>query len=299
MGKYASEFVKVLQSWVGLKEFNGSHKHIIDIYNSQKPLPVGYKLKYTDAWCAGTITAAAVKLGYTDIIPCECSCPRMIELAKKMGIWVEADDYVPVPGDIIMYDWNDSGNGDNRGGADHVGGVEKVVGNKITIIEGNYSNAVKRRTLAVNGKYIRGYITPKYDAETTAPVKPAQPVQPAKNAVAEDGEWGKKTTEASQKVLGTTVDGIISNQPASCMKYVPAALTSSWEFKTSKFGAGSELIKAIQKLVGATADGLCGIKTVKAMQEFLKKKKLYTGAIDGIMGQKTVIGWQKYINSKM
>lgn len=160
-----SQYVAQLQSWVGLKESDGSHKQIIDIYNTISPLPVGYKLKYTDAWCAGTTSAAAQVCNATDIIPTECSCPRMITKAKSMGIWVEADDYVPQPGDLILYDWDDSGKGDNTGGPDHVGGVEKVTSKKITVIEGNYSNAVKRRTLDVNGRYIRGYIVPKFDAE--------------------------------------------------------------------------------------------------------------------------------------
>lgn len=159
------EFVAQLQSWVGLKESNGSHKKIIDIYNTIKPLPVGYKLKYTDAWCAGTISAAAQVCNATDIIPTECSCPRMVEKAKEMGCWVEADNHRPQYGDIILYDWDDSGKGDNTGRPDHVGGVEKVSGDTITVIEGNYSNSVKRRTLPVNGRYIRGYIVPKYDAE--------------------------------------------------------------------------------------------------------------------------------------
>lgn len=160
-----SEIVKQLQSWVGLKESDGSHKAIIDIYNTISPLPVGYTLKYTDAWCAGTISAAAQKCKATDIIPVECSCPRMVAKAQLMGIWVEADAYVPSPGDIVMYDWQDSGSGDNKNTPDHVGMVEKVSGNTITVIEGNYSSAVKRRTLEVNGKYIRGYIVPMYDAE--------------------------------------------------------------------------------------------------------------------------------------
>jgi peptidoglycan hydrolase-like protein with peptidoglycan-binding domain len=88
----------------------------------------------------------------------------MITLAQKMGIWVENDAHKPEPGDIILYDWDDSGSGDNKGNSDHVGVVEKVSGTTITVIEGNYSNAVKRRTLKVNGKYIRGYIVPKFEA---------------------------------------------------------------------------------------------------------------------------------------
>ena len=82
MGKYASEIVKLAQSWVGIKEGSDGHKMILDIYNSQKPLPRGYAMKMKDAWCAATTTALAVKLGYTDIIPCECSCTKLIEMAK-------------------------------------------------------------------------------------------------------------------------------------------------------------------------------------------------------------------------
>ena len=117
-----------------------------------------------------------------------------------------------------------------------------------------------------------------------------------------DGEWGKATTTLSQKVLGTTVDGIVSNQPVSCMQYVPNALESSWEFERTNYKAGSQLIKAIQELVGLTGrdvDGHCGKTTVKAIQTFLKNLGFYTGKIDGIMGEKTVKGWQKYINSRL
>lgn len=165
MGRYASKIVAQAQAWLGKNEADGSHKEIIDVYNSHKPLARGYALKYTDAWCSGFVSAVAIKLGYTDIIPTEVGCGKHITLFQNKGIWVEDDSYVPKAGDIIFYDWDDSGSGDNRGGADHVGIVEKVVDNTIQVIEGNYSNSVKRRYLKVNGRYIRGYGVPKYDAE--------------------------------------------------------------------------------------------------------------------------------------
>jgi hypothetical protein len=86
-----------------------------------------------------------------------------------MGIWIENENRVPNPGEIIFYDWDDSSSystKDNTGSPEHVGLVEKVSGGYITVIEGNYSNSVKRRTIAVNGRYIRGYGVPKYDTET-------------------------------------------------------------------------------------------------------------------------------------
>lgn len=174
--KYASKILEQARAWLGCKESDGSHKKIIDTYNAHKPLARGYKVKYTDSWCATFVSAVAIACAYTDIIPTECGCQKMIELFKKLGCWVEADDYVPAPGDVCFYDWDDNGKGDCTGWSDHVGYVEKVEGNTITLIEGNRSNRVKRCTIKVNGRYIRGYGVPKYDAEpaekpvATAPV---------------------------------------------------------------------------------------------------------------------------------
>lgn len=160
--------VGIMQGWVGLKESNGSHKKIIDIYNNHKPLARGYTVKYTDAWCATTVSAAAIEAGLTDIIPTECGCNPMITLFKNLREWQENDAYVPAPGDVIFYDWQDSGKGDNTGSADHVGIVEKVVGSTITVIEGNRSDSVSRRNLVVNGRYIRGYGVPNYASKATS-----------------------------------------------------------------------------------------------------------------------------------
>ena len=93
-----------------------------------------------------------------------------LEAAKKMGCWQENDAYVPSPGDAILYDWQDNGISDNTGNPDHVGTVIEVYKESgyMVIEEGNYSNAVKKRTLSINGKFIRGFITPKYDDNTVA-----------------------------------------------------------------------------------------------------------------------------------
>lgn len=165
--KTRSVIVNLARSWVGKNEADGSFKSIIDIYNSHKPYARGVKMEYSWEWCACTWSALAIKLGYTDIIPLEISCTKLIELSQKMGIWREDDAYIPAPGDGIIYDWQDkSGKADNQNSPDHIGIVEEVKNGIITVIEGNYSNSVKRRQLEVNGKYIRGFICPKYDAET-------------------------------------------------------------------------------------------------------------------------------------
>lgn len=156
------------RSWIGCKESDDSHKQIIDVYNADKPLPRGFKMGYGNEWCAAFVTACAIKCGATDIIPKECSCNNMIELFKGLGRWEENDAHVPSPGDILFYDWDDKGTGDNTGKVEHVGIVEKVSGNAITVIEGNYKTECKRRVLEVNGRYIRGYGVPKYEDEPAA-----------------------------------------------------------------------------------------------------------------------------------
>ena len=154
--------VDVMRGWLGWTEANGKFRRIIDLYNTQNPLPRRYPVKYNDEWCAATVTAAGMAAGLQDIIYGECGCGKMIALYEARGLWVEDDAYIPSPGDIIMYDWDDSGLGDNRGNPDHVGVVEQVVGGTITIVEGNKGGAVARRKLAVNGRYIRGYCVPDY-----------------------------------------------------------------------------------------------------------------------------------------
>lgn len=168
MAKTASTALAQAREWIGRNEADGTHKGIIDVYNGHTPIARGYKVKYTDAWCATFVSAVAIRCGLTEIIPTECGCGQMVELFRAMGEWQESDSRTPAPGDVIFYDWDDSRTGDCMGWPDHVGIVEGVDGGKITVIEGNKNNAVGRRVLAVDGRYIRGYGVPRYEEESGA-----------------------------------------------------------------------------------------------------------------------------------
>ena len=170
-------------SFLGCNEADGSHRKIIDLYNSHKPLAAGYKVTYSDAWCDTFVSAVAIAEELTDIIPTECGCDRHIELFKKLGRWVEDDAYVPSPGDYIFYDWQDSGSGDNTGSSDHVGIVVSVSGNTIKVIEGNKSDAVGYRNIAVNGRYIRGYGVPDYESKASTAAVPVTPTDDNEKAI--------------------------------------------------------------------------------------------------------------------
>lgn len=152
------------------------HRKVLETYNAQVPLPRGYRLRSSDPWCAATVSAVFLMQGYNGFS--ECSCPQMIKKAMKLGIWIEDDNYVPEIGDVIMYDWQDLGWGDNVGVADHVGIVIGISDNNILVREGNYNGSVRDRSIRIGGKYIRGYIIPPYESKVKIdpndePQKPA------------------------------------------------------------------------------------------------------------------------------
>lgn len=193
-----NKVVETAKRHIGCKEGSNEHHQIIDLFNTVKP--DGWKMTYSAAWCAAFATEVLIEaLGAADakkVAPMSANCDNMIRHAKEMGCWVEDDSYKPKKAEMVLYDWQDTGVGDNKGGADHVGIVEKVNGNTITVIEGNYADMVKRRTLAVNGRYIRGYVCPMYSKIATkkAPAKKEEPkpkktiLEIAKEVI--DGKWG-------------------------------------------------------------------------------------------------------------
>ena len=159
------EVVHTAESWLGAKEADGSHRQIIDVYNSVTPLPRGYTVTYEDAWCATFDSAVAIRCGLTDIIPRECSCEEQIDLFRELGCWQEDDGYVPLPGDLIFYHWDCMELGDCSSWSDHVGIVVGTLGPLIKVIEGNKDNDVSYRITIVDAPGIRGYGLPNYESK--------------------------------------------------------------------------------------------------------------------------------------
>ncbi len=272
------QVVKTAELYLGYRESDGSHKKIIDLYNSHKPLARRYPVKYTDNWCATFVSAIAIRLGLTDIMPTECGCQKMIALYQNLGRWVENDAYVPKPGDIVMYDWEDSGMGDSTGYADHVGFVVSVDGKSMRIIEGNRSDQVKYVNLQVNGRYIRGYCTPDYAAKAqTMPVAPSKSLKERiqawqKAAIADgykfpkygaDGEWGAECESVAKKAI--------------CKR-------SYWPWPRKN------LTKIVQEAVGVPADGKFGKNTKSAVITYQKHCDLAADGAVGINTWKRILG---------
>lgn len=189
--------------------------------------------------------------------------------------------------------WRKGQAGYSADGAGHVAVVEEINGSTFKISQSGYgsSNPFWLTTYQTgsesHGAYtFQGFI---YIGEWD---------EPHHDVLDVDGSWGPATTRYTQKFLGTTVDGVVSRQPRSNKKFLPNASTSTWEFKVIGYKGGSAMVRALQILIGADADGYFGKQSVIALQKFLQARGFYHGSIDGSMGPETVKAWQRFINSQ-
>lgn len=155
----------IINAWVGATKGSAQHLEILEIYNSHKPLARGYKMQVKDAYCAATVSAAYIKAGIAEYTGTECGVEKFVQIAKSKGIWVENDAHFCHVGGACVYDWDDDGKGDCTGAGDHIGIVTQVnsAAGTFVVTEGNMSGGkVGKRTMAINGKYIRGFICPNF-----------------------------------------------------------------------------------------------------------------------------------------
>lgn len=190
-GCTANDIIRTAKNFLGANESDGSFKRIIDIYNTIKPLPVGYELQYTDDWCDAFVSACAWLDDAHELIGAECGVERHIEIFKEKGIWIEDGSIVPRVGDIIVYNW-DKSNQPNDGFADHIGFVVNVEGDYINTIEGNVSQSVAYRRYPVGSGYIRGFARPKYAEGTNTSTDTQKPLKTTQEVAEEviNGVWG-------------------------------------------------------------------------------------------------------------
>lgn len=214
-------FVNVIRGWLGLNKYSQTHRPIVDLYNTITPLPVGYKLTYNDAYCAATPSAAAWKLGITDIVFPECGTGRMIDLYKKAGRWVEDDAYTPQVGDLIMYNWDDNGCGDCDCHSSHVGTVADVNGKHFRVIEGNtgWNGCVGYREMEVNGRYIRGYCCPDFASKASGASPEWQAQFEAMRKELQDNEASAWSKEARDWAVDNGIINGIGTLPDGTTNY--------------------------------------------------------------------------------
>ena len=157
-----SQIDKVLNNckkYLGIGEGSPSHTHILNVYNSHRPLARGYIVKPSDAWCMTFISAmfiesdAVAALGLT-----ECGCQEYVNYARRNNMIVSE----PTVGDLIFYDWG----GDSV--ADHVGIIYHRSGNLVNVYEGNRNDSVATRSIGIKDSRIKCFVRPKYASAAEA-----------------------------------------------------------------------------------------------------------------------------------
>ena len=237
------EIVRVAKSYIGTVGGSSAHADIIHIFNTVKPF--GYTAHKSDPWCSEFVSACAIqafgKKTAVKYFPLSAACAYMISKAKEMNIFVESDKYIPDKGDFILYDWDDGSNyakTDNKNTPDHVGIVEYYKSGYIHVIEGNYSNRVKRRTIPINGRYIRGFVTPDYDKIKSPNKKNKSTTEIVKEVL--KGDWG--TGEQRKRALTNA-----GYDYEEIQKEVNRIVNLTIDTIVNKYGVGSERVKKLGK----------------------------------------------------
>lgn len=201
-----------LLRYLGITEGSAEHGQIATDYNrlAGRPegLPRGHKALVTDDWCAIFAAGQAHAMGLTEAYPMECSCSKIIEIAKGMGIWIEDDGYIPVPGDWVLYAWKGQEGVDNTLAPNHIGTIYHCDGEIMLAVEGNKGDKVDTRALAVGDKRIRGFVHPDLSGligtviapvqvpVVGEPVEPVNPKLPVLHSSVEDvPEWGRAAVQ--------------------------------------------------------------------------------------------------------
>lgn len=188
-----------------------------------------------------------------------------------------------------------------RGAEHHTGIVVGCDSAHVFTVEGNtgYSagyrgGAVLRRTYARNDAGISGYGVPDWSLAGGDPlVLPRSNVLEQTRSLEVDGYLGVQSVTAWQRALGTTVDGFVSSQDWADWGATPRLVA----VERVDLGTGSELVRAIQGVVGAEVDGLMGAQTVRCLQAWLEDRGFPCGGIDGVLGILTAKAVQRSLNA--
>lgn len=113
-------------------------------------------------WCACFVSWCADQVGYIQEgkTPKFSACTDGINWYKEHQLWFDnTEEYFPVPGDIIFFDWKDKNTGKQDGVSDHVGIVKvyDLENKRIITIEGNSNDECKENSYAKDDIQILGF----------------------------------------------------------------------------------------------------------------------------------------------
>lgn len=146
----------------------GQRRQVVDLYNTVRPLPLGYRVKYEDLLCATYISSIFIRLGWTDIVPPNPRAWQLYEIMAAIDCGVHDKNRTPQIGDLIFF-----GNGEEIRHINHVGIVTEVIGQQIYYYD--IQNTVGRHTCPVGYSYIWGYGIPDYASKDLEPLPEPEP----------------------------------------------------------------------------------------------------------------------------
>ena len=173
---------------------------------------------YQGGWCTTFVLWCFNQVGESSntklngvIIPRGGNCNSMISWFKDKGRYYSPSDYTPNQGDLVFFDWNESGS------CDHVGIVNYTSGSTVYTIEGNCSGKVKAREYTAKGSKpynnisaIIGYASPNYASvsgqseQTTAQSTTAKPTTKKATTTKKPTTTKQKTTKKTTTTKQTT-----------------------------------------------------------------------------------------------
>lgn len=154
-----------VQTAIGMK---GQRNQVVDLYNTVRPLPLGYRVKYEDLLCATYVSSIFIELGWTDIVPPNPRAWQLYENMAALDCGVPDAKRIPNVGDLIFFGINKK-----VSGITHVGIVTEVKGKQIYYYD--IQSVVGRHTCPVGYSYIWGYGIPDYAAKDVQPTPEPTP----------------------------------------------------------------------------------------------------------------------------
>jgi len=150
-GDWRTDLVNIAQSQLGYTESKRDFIYVDGKKCGYTRYGHWYGSTYAE-WCAMFVSFC---LNYAEIpaagFPREAGCEKWKNILTWKGTFMDEDEYIPQPGDLIFFNW------DEESDPDHVGIVEKFDGEHVYTIEGNAGKMVRRRTYAANDSQIMGY----------------------------------------------------------------------------------------------------------------------------------------------
>lgn len=177
-------------------------------------------------------------------------CTYSLDYYRRDGAFYSS----PEPGDQIFFG--------SVGNSSHTGLVVAVTSDTVTTIEGNSSDAVRKRTLRRNDSSIAGYGRPLWGIvgdEVPATVPETAPIAPAEPSVSVSiADLPTCTVTLHELSQGTTGPEVEHMQQLLLWRGYSVGIDGAdGEFGPNTFTA----LTTFQRDVGLTADGICGAVT--------------------------------------